>query len=222
MIAINTLGSLYVLENGDTIHSVADLKGKTVYATGQGANPEYILNYILQKNNLKVGTDVKIEFKAEHAELATLMAEGECVIGMLPEPNVSSAMAKNPNLRIALNLETEWRALNNNNGLAMGCVIVRTEFLEEHPDKVADFIAKLEASINFASSDPIAAGSLCEKYGIVPSATLASQAIPNCNLAFIDGADMKGAIENYFNVLHAANPQSVGGAIPDEAFYYIP
>lgn len=222
MLGINTLGSLYILENGNTINTIADLKGKTVYATGQGANPEYILNYILEKNNLKVGTDVKIEFKAEHAELATLMAEGECVLGMLPEPNVSSALAKNPNLRIALNLDTEWRALGNANGLTMGCVIVRTEFLAEHPDKVADFITKLEASINYAVSDPIGTGALCEKHGIVPSANLASQAIPNCNLTFIDGADMKGAIESYFTVLHTANPASVGGAIPDEGFYYIP
>ncbi len=222
MLAINTLGSLYILENGNTINSVADLKGKTLYATGQGANPEYILSYILEKNNLKVGTDVKVEFKAEHAELATLMAEGECVLGMLPEPNVSSALAKNPNLRIALNLDTEWRALNNNQGLTMGCVIVRSEFLAEHPDKVADFMTKLGASIDFATNDALAAGTLCEKHGIVPSAALATQAIPNCNLTLIKGADMKGAIENYFTVLHTANPGSVGGAVPDEGFYYIP
>lgn len=223
MIAINTLGSLYILENGDTINSFADLRGKTIYATGQGANPEYVLNYLLEKNGLKVGTDVKIEFKGEHAELATLMAAGECVLGMLPEPNVSSAMAQNPALRIALNLNEEWNKVADEvSRLTMGCVIVRKEFLDAHPDEVARFITKLESSIKYANENATETGTLCEKYGIVPKAALATKAIPNCNLTLIKGADMKGAIEAYFGVLHTANPTSVGGAVPDENFYYVP
>lgn len=223
MIGINTLGSLYVLENGNTVNSFADLRGKTVYATGQGANPEYVLNYLLEKNGLKVGTDVKIEFKGEHAELAALMASGECVLGMLPEPNVSSAMAQNPNLRIALNLNDEWnKVADEGSRLTMGCVIVRNEFLTANPDKVTEFISKLEVSIKYAAENPTEAGTLCETYGIVPKAALATKAIPNCNLTFIKGADMKPAIEGYFNVLHTANPTSVGGAVPDEGFYYAP
>lgn len=223
MIAINTLGSLYILENGNTINSFADLKGKTVYATGQGANPEYVLNYLLEKNNLKVGEDVKVEFKAEHSELATLMASGECVIGMLPEPNVSSAMAQNKDLRIALNLNDEWnKVADENSRLTMGCVIVRNEFLQNYPDKVAEFLSKLETSVKYATENAADAGALCEKHQIVPKAALATKAIPNCNLTLIKGADMKPAIESYFNVLHTANPTSVGGAVPDEGFYYVP
>lgn len=223
MIAINTLGSLYILEKGNTINSVADLKGKTLYATGQGANPEYVLNYILEKNNLKVGKDVKIEFKAEHSELATLMAAGECILGMLPEPNVSSAMAQNSELRIALNLNDEWnKVADEASRLTMGCVIVRNEFLQNHPEQVKKFLTDLETSIKYAAENAAEAGTLCETYGIVPKAALATKAIPNCNLTFIKGADMKPAIEGYFNVLHTANPTSVGGAVPDEGFYYIP
>ncbi len=223
MIAINTLGSLYVLENGNTVNSVADLKGKTVYATGQGANPEYVLNYLLEKNGLKVGTDVKVEFKSEHSELAALMASGECVLGMLPEPNVSSAMAQNQSLRIALNLNDEWNKVSGDQSrLTMGCVIVRNEFLNQNPDAVKDFITRLEDSVRFASENAADAGALCEKHGIVPKAALATKAIPNCNLTLIKGADMKPAIEGYFGVLHTANPQSVGGAIPDDSFYYAP
>ena len=223
MIAINTLGSLYVLENGNTINSVADLRGKTVYATGQGANPEYVLNYILEKNGLEVGKDVTVEFKAEHAELASLMAAGECVLGMLPEPNVSSAMAQNKDLRIALNLNDEWnKVADQNSKLTMGCVIVRNEFLEAHPEQVKLFIDQLEDSINYAKENPAEAGALCEIYGIVPKAALATKAIPNCNLTLVSGADMKPAIEGYLGVLFAANPKSVGGAVPNEGFYFVP
>lgn len=223
MIAINTLGSLYILENGNTINSFADLRGKTIYATGQGANPEFVLGYLLEKNGLTVGEDVKVEFKAEHAELAALMAAGECVLGMLPEPNVSSAMAQNKDLRIALNLNEEWnKVADEGSRLTMGCVIVRTEFLEEHPEAVKTFLEKLDASIKFANENAADAGVLCETYGIVPKAALATKAIPNCNMTLIKGSDMKPAIDAYFKVLHAANSQSVGGAVPDEGFYYIP
>ncbi len=223
MLAINTLGSLYVLEQGDTVKSFADLRGKTLYATGQGANPEYVLNYLLEKNGLKVGEDVKVEFKAEHAELAALMASGACVLGMLPEPNVASAMAQNPNLRIALNLGEEWNKVSDENSrLTMGCVIVRSEFLEEHPAAVAAFMTELETSVKYAAENAAAAGALCEKHGIVPKAALATKAIPNCNLTFIKGSDMKPAITGYFDVLFTANKTSVGGALPDEGFYYIP
>jgi NitT/TauT family transport system substrate-binding protein len=151
------------------------------------------------------------------------MAAGECVIGMLPEPNVSSAMAQNPALRIALNLNEEWnKVADEGSRLTMGCVIVRKEFLDAHPDEVASFITKLEASIKYANENAADTGALCEKYGIVPKAALATKAIPNCNLTLIKGADMKGAIGAYFGVLHTANPTSVGGAVPDENFYYIP
>ncbi len=223
MLAINTLGSLYILEKGNTINSVEDLRGKTLYATGQGANPEYVLNYILAKNGLTVGKDVTIEFKAEHAELAALMAAGECVLGMLPEPNVASAMAQNPDLRIALNLNDEWnKVADEGSRLTMGCVIIRTEILDKYPQAVGNFLSELEASIDYAAKNAKDAGTLCEKHGIVPKAPLATKAIPNCNLTYIDGADMKPAIEGYFEVLFNANKTSVGGAIPDEGFYYIP
>lgn len=223
MIGINTLGSLYVLEQGNTINSVEDLKGKTIYATGQGANPEYVLNYILEKNGLVVGEDVKIEFKAEHAELAALMASGQCLIGMLPEPNVSSALAQNKELRIAINLNDEWNKVSDKESrLTMGCVIVRNEFLEEHPQKVTEFLKELESSVDYAVQNAADTGTLCEKYGIVPKAALATKAIPNSNLTLVKGKDMKPAIEGYYEVLFNADKTSVGGVIPDEEFYFVP
>ena len=221
MIAINTLGSLYILEQGNEINSITDLRGKTIYATGQGANPEYVLKFLLEKNGLKVGEDVKIEFKSEHSELAALMASGECVLGMLPEPNVSSAMAQNSNLRIALNLNDEWnKVADNDSKLTMGCVIVREKFLNENPKLVKQFLKDLESSINYAVDNPKEAGSLCETYGIVPKAALATNAIPNCNLTFISGKNMEKSIDGYLNLLYNSNPSSIGGELPGEEFYF--
>ncbi|MEG1846508.1 MAG: MqnA/MqnD/SBP family protein [Oscillospiraceae bacterium] len=217
MLNINTLGVLYLLENGNTINSINDLAGKTIYATGQGATPEYVLNYILEKNGLK--DKVKIEYKAQHAELATLMASGEVVIGMLPEPNVTSTIAQNKNVRIALNLTKEFEKVSGVS-LAMGCLVVRKDFAEANKAAIDTFMQEYKASVEYTKTNLDETSTLCETYGIIPKAAMAKMAIPNCNITFIAKADMKKMATENLTVLMNANPQSVGGAIPGEDFWY--
>lgn len=220
MLAITTYGTLYILANGDAIQSFEDLRGKTIYTAGQGANPEYILNYLLEQNGLVPGIDVTIEFKTEHAEVATLAAEGSAEIVMLPEPNVTSAMMKNADLRIALDLTEEWNKVSEGK-LAMSCFVVRSEFAEQDPEAVARFMADAKESVEFAVSDVPAAAAYCEALGIIPSAKVAEKAIPNCSFVFITGEEMKTTIQGYLQVLFDENPKSVGGAIPDDSFYFV-
>ncbi len=221
MLAVNTLGVLYIMENGNTIQSVADLKGKTIYSTGQGANPEYVLRYILTKNGIDPDKDVTIEFRSENDELATLLATGEAKIALVPEPNVTTVKAKNADLRVALDVNEEWdKASGGESKLMMGCVVARSEFIEEHPDAVDAFLKEYKASIEKAASDLEGTATLCEKYGIIPKAAVAKAAIPNCNLTYVDGDAMMDQIKGYFQVLYDANPKSIGGALPDDAFYY--
>ncbi len=219
--AVNALGVLYILEEGDTIHSVADLKGKTLYATGQGSTPEYVLNAILEKNGLTAGEDVTIEYKAEHDELSTLIASGEVALAMLPEPNVTAAMAKNENLRIALDLTTEWENLGLGT-LVQGCIVARDEFLQQNPQAMQTFLEEYAASVSFVNGDPAAAGEMVVAAGIMPQAALATKAIPNCNIVCIQGDEMKAMASSTLQVLYDANPKSVGGAMPDDGFYYLP
>ncbi len=222
MAAINTLGVLYMLENGDTIQSVKDLSGKTVYSTGQGATPEYVLNYILQQNGLD---NVEVEYMAEHAELATALASGEVSLGVLPEPNVTAVTMKNPDIRIALDLTQEWESAvkgtdKEGSVLAMGCIIARKDFIENNKAAFDTFLEEYKNSIDFVNSDTEDASVLVEKYGIMASAEAAKAAIPNCNIVYIDGAEMKDSITNFFDVLFHADNKSVGGKLPDEDFYY--
>ncbi len=218
--ALNTLGVLYILTNGETVESIQDLKGKTVYATGQGAVPEYALDYILQQNGLEVGTDVTVEYKAEHAELASLLIAGDASIAMLPEPYVTQVLSKNPDISVALNLTEEWeKAAGAESVLTMGCIVVRKEFAEEHKDALDAFLSEYEASISYTNSDPENASTLSEQYDIMPAA-VAAKAIPNCNIVYMDGSEMKEKVSAFFDVLFQANPQSIGGALPDDAFYY--
>ncbi len=217
MLAVNTLGVLYVLENGSAVNSMADLSGKTLYATGQGSTPEYVLSYLLEKNGL--AESVTVEYKTEHSELSTLMASGDVTLGMLPEPNVSAAMAQNENLRVALDLTEEWNKVSDA-PLVQGCIIVRKAFLTEHEGAVKAFLTDYAASAAYVNEHHKEAASLMEQYGILPSAGVAQKAIPKANIVCLTGDDMKAAATGMLQVLFDFNPKSVGGAVPDDGFYY--
>ncbi|HBT64356.1 MAG TPA: hypothetical protein DEB10_06830 [Ruminococcaceae bacterium] len=221
MLAASTKGVLYILENGNTVKKVSDLKGKTIYATGQGANPEFVLNYILTKNGLDPKKDVNIEFRTENDELSALLANGTAKIALVPEPIVTAVKAKKPELQVALNMTNEWDAVSGGESqLLMGCVIGRKEFVSQNPDAIEAFLAEYKTSIEKATSNIDASASLCETYEIIPKAAVAKAAIPRSGLTYIDGNDMMKQIKGYFEVLFAAEPKSVGGALPDDAFYY--
>ena len=221
--ALNTLGVLYVVENGESIQSVADLKGKTIYATGKGSTPEYALNYVLTQNGLTPGTDVTVEYKSEHTELATLLAAGEADLALLPQPFVTSVLTQNDQLRVALDLTEEWNKVSDGSVLTMGCIIVQKELVQEHPEALKAFLEEYKASVDFVNnSDNLEqAGALAEQYGIIAKAAMAQKAIPQCNIVFIAGEEMKAQVTGFFQVLFEADPQSVGGVMPDDGIYYL-
>ena len=222
--AVNTMGTLYVLENGDTINSIEDLKGKKIMVSGQGATPEYALKYILSANGIDPDQDVTIEYVAEHAELATLLASGNADIGLLPEPNVTSVLINNPDCRIALNLNDEWEKaaeLNGESGaLTMGCVIVQKDFAENYKDSVDKFLEEYKESIEYVNNNIEEAAQLCEKFEIIPKAAVAQKAIPTCNIVYLDGEEMIDAMEGYLEILYNYNPASIGGTLVGEELYY--
>ena len=218
IIALNTAGVLYILENGNAVSQVSDLKGKTLYAVGQGSNPEYVLRFILSRNGIDPDKDVDIQF-LDSAELTTRMATGEIEVCMLPVPAVTTVLTKNPSVRIALDLTDEWDKLNMGSKLTMGCVVVRTEFLKENKAAVLTFLREYQKSIEYVKANPAEAGQMCADFGIVPAAAIATKAIPDSNLIFVSGDAVRPYIEGYFQVLYDANPKAIGGAMPKDDFY---
>lgn len=215
---VNTLGVLYMLENGNTIEKVSDLNGKTIYATGQGSTPEYVLRYILEKNNIDPDKDVKIIFLPDHAELAAKLKAGEVSIGMLPEPQVTSATMGNDKTRIALDLTKEWDKVSDYQ-LIQGCIIVNNDFASKYPNALNKFLEEYKASVDYVNENVGEAANLVEKAGIVPKAAIAKKAIPNCNICLITGEEMKNSVKQMLDVLYQANSQSVGGKLPADDFY---
>ncbi len=221
VLAVNTLGVLSILENGDSIKSVADLRGKTIYTSGQGANPEYILRYVLEKNGLNPDKDVKIEFVADNDTLGTLVINGTAKVAMVPEPKATACLKSNASVKNVLNMTAEWSKVSGDTStLMMGCVVARKDFVQENPDTVAAFLAEYKTSINAVKADIPAAAQLCVTHGIIPKAPIAQAAIPNCNITFVDGAEMKTQLSGYLKVLFDYNPKAIGGGLPAEDFYY--
>ena len=224
VIAINTLGVLYIVENGETINSVEDLKGKTIYASGKGSTPEYALNYMLKSNGIDPDSDVTIEFKAEHTECVSALEADPDGVAMLPQPFVTVAQLSNEKTRIALDMTKEWEEASKANGssasLVTGVVIARSEFIDEHPEAVKLFLDQYEKSVAFTNENTEEAAGLIERYDIIKAA-VAKKAIPYCNIVCIKGSDMKEKLSGYLGELYNQNPEAVGGAEPSDEFYYI-
>lgn len=216
-LAVNTLGVLYICENGDTVKSVADLKGKTIYSSGKGATPEYALNFILKSNGIE--NDVNIEWKSEHSECLAALLANENAVAMLPQPFVTTAQMKNEGVRVAIDLNDAWDDLNLSSTLLTGIVVVRKEFAENNPDAVKDFLERYSASVKFVNENVDEAAELIGKYDIVPAA-VAKKAIPSCHIVCISGDEMKSKLSGYLQVLFEQLPASVGGAMPADDFYY--
>lgn len=219
LLALNTLGVLHILENGDTVKSLTDLRGQTLYATGMGANPEFVLDFLLTQAGLDPEHDLDIQWKtAEEAQ--ALMISGEAQFAMLPVPAATAVLIQNQDVRDALDLTAVWQELDAPGTFTMGCVAVRTAFAQEHPEAVAAFLEEYEASIRYVADEPDAAAQLMVDAGIVPKLPIAKAAIPQANLIFRSGEDLLD-IQAYYEVLWKADPASIGGSIPDDVFFYL-
>ncbi len=218
-LAVNTLGVLYILENGDTVKSAADLKGKTIFASGKGATPEYSLNFILKENGIDPEKDVTIEWKNEHAECLQSLLSTENSVALLPQPFVTTALKQNEGIRVALDLNDEWDNTGADSSLLTGIVIVRKAFAEQYPDAVNQFLDRYADSVGYVNNNVEEAAQLIEKYDIVKAA-VAKDAIPACHIVCVRGDDMKDALSGYLQVLFDADPQSVGGKLPADDFYF--
>ena len=220
MLAVNTYGVLSILEKGDTINSIADLKGKTIYSTGKGQNPEFILKHILTKNGIDPEKDVTINFVSSEDLVQKLMNKrSEVEIALVPEPAATTVMVNNADLRRALSINEEWSKVSDTQ-LMMGCVIALDSYVTANPEAVAKFLEEYEKSIKFAIENVDEAAKHCATYKITASEAIAKKAIPTCNLCYVTGEDMKTNVNGYLNVLSTANAESIGGAMPKDDFYY--
>lgn len=221
VIDINTLGVLYMVSGDNRIQSMEDLRGRTIYLTGKGTTPDFVLQYLLKEHGLTA--DVTLEYKSEAAEVAAVLTEMPEVIGVLPQPYVTAACMQNESLSVALDLTQEWAAVQGEGGssLVTGVTVVRNAFLEENKEAVDKFLGEHAASVAFVNEHVEEAAELVAAAGIIEKAPVAVKAIPKCNITYIDGVDMQTALSGYLEVLFTQDAASVGGSLPDDDFYYV-
>jgi len=218
--AVCLLGTLYILEDGEEIHSIEDLRGRTIFSTGRGTTPEFALNYILGQNGIDPMGDLNIEYKSEATEVAAAFAAEIISIGVLPQPYVTAVLAQNEKLRIALSLSDEWDKVGFGSALVTGVVLARNDFMEKRPGAMAAFMREFAASVEYVNENPGEAGEWIAALGIVANAQLAANAIPYCNIVCITGEEMVVKLSGYLEALYAQNPAAVGGALPNDGFFF--
>lgn len=216
--AVNTVNVLYIVERGSSISGIDDLRGRTLYATGEGAVPEYILRYILNGSGLTGDAAPKLQWCSDTAEALSYVAADENAVAMLPQPFVSAAKAKVGDLRAAIDLNDVFKKLSGSD-IVTGVVAVRTELAEAHPEAVARFMEEYSESVEYVLGHSAEAAALCEKYGIVGE-KIALAALPDCGITFLTGGDMKETVRSYLGILFDFEPGSVGGTLPGDDFYY--
>jgi len=216
MIAVNTLGVLFVLDATGEIETISDLEGRTINATGQGATPQFALEHILNEN----GINATIVYNTEHTELASLMIAGNVELGVLPQPFVTTVTMQNPDINVALDLTAEWEAVNSGSAFVQGAIVARQSFIEENPDAIVLFLQDQAESVAFVTNNVEEASQLTGRFDIIPP-PVALQAIPRSNLVHIIGDDMRPLVNSFLEVVYNANPQAVGGSLPDENFFFV-
>lgn len=219
VLAVNTLGVLYIVENGERVQTIADLKGQTIVAAGKGSTPEYALRYLLSENGIDPDADVTIDWKSEHSECVAALAGGQASIALLPQPFVTVAQSKIEGLRMALDLTEEWDRLDNGSTLITGVIVARRSIVEEKPAAVDAFLKDYAESVDWVNANTADAAALIGEYGIVDAA-VAEKALPYCNIVCITGAELLEKLPGYLSVLYNADPAAVGGAMPDNSFYF--
>lgn len=214
--AVNTLGVLYVVANGEklAISSLSELDGMTVYCPEQ--NPAFIFKAICDAHGVNAKIDTTY---AKPEELRDALVNGIVDIAVIPEPMVTIAKSKNNKLVTAIDLTDEWEKAYGEHTLLQGCVVVRTEWADSHPKELEEFLADYKASIEFTSSNLKDASVLVAEAGMVGAAPVAEKAIPKCNIVYIDGEQMARSLDVFFAKLYATDPKAVGGALPDSGIY---
>lgn len=219
---INTLGVLYIIETGDKINSVEDLRGKTIYSTGYGTTPQYTLNYLLDLYGIIPDEDITIEYKTEATEVAAILSNTDDAIAMMPQPFITTVMMNNDKVRIALDIEEEWqKASDGQDSVVTGVVVVREEFIEEYPEAFETFMKEYKESVDFVNANVEEAAKFVDKFDIFKE-EVARRAIPYCNITLIRGQEMKDRVRVYLQALYGQNPEAIGGKMPEDKFYYIP
>lgn len=218
--ATSIWGVMYIVSSGEKVESVTDLKGKTICLSGKGNTPDIALRYILEANKLDPEKDVKLEYIAEHSEVAAKFVSGLVKHVLLPEPFATGAIMKLKGAKTTVDLQKEWAKASGNSEFPQTCLVVRSEFAKNNPDVVQNLLNRYKESIDWVNANLDEAGKLVEKNNLGLNAVAVKMSIPRCNMKYVSAEDSKNAVNLFLGVILKYNSQFVGGKLPGENFFY--
>ncbi|OFY52394.1 MAG: hypothetical protein A2X22_00490 [Bacteroidetes bacterium GWF2_49_14] len=222
VIAIPVWGTLYLFGSDTTIKTWQELKGKTVHLMGKGATPDILFRYLLGRQGLTPGGDVKLDYTfPTHVDLSNAVIAGKAELAVISEPLVSLAEARNPAIREIMDLNREWAlAVPESPTLPQTAILVRTDFARGNPGLLSVIMEAWNRSTQYVNSQWSEAASRIAFNRILPDSAIAVRSIPRCNLLFRYAREIRPVIDAYLKVFLTFNPDAIGGQMPDEAFIY--
>ncbi|MDR1637291.1 MAG: ABC transporter substrate-binding protein, partial [Treponema sp.] len=218
--AVIGTGMLNLISAEPAVQSIAGLKGRSVEVAGQGATPDYVFRRILMTQGLKPDVDVIFGYSLAYPEIAQSLIAGRISLALLPEPFATMARSENPNLRVIGNIQDEWVKAGGEGNFPMTALVLDGDWALSHPQGVAALLGALKASIEWVVANPAGAGALVEKHGLGLRAPVVAAAVPRSNYVYIPAAEARSSLESLYQVFLEFAPQSIGGALPKDDFYY--
>lgn len=220
IMSITALNSLYLVEKGDIIKKLSDFKGKTVVTSGKGTVFDYYLLYVLKESGIDPETDITIRYLDTYDDVVA-DAKGENSSGLCVVPcNYACEILYAEKGYDTVESFTNILKLKTEMVFAAECLAVRTEYLEAHPDLVEEFLDFADMSATFITSSARAGLYLIDaKLFADEEKALAN--VFNCNPVCIQGDELVTLASENLKFLYELDPDSVGGALPDENIYYV-
>lgn len=217
--AIPVWGTLYLFGH-ERIDSWKDLKGKKIHLMAKGMTPDIMFRYLLKQHNIDPIKDVDLDYSfPTHIELANAVASGKAKLGVISEPLVSMVMAKNEKVQPLFSLNKEWKKATKKE-IPQTALLVHKKLASQNPELINSFLSEYEKSVNWVNANPKQAASLIVKHNILNDTQVAEQSIPRCNMFFKNIRETQNQVHEYLNIFYDMNPKTVGGKLPDEAFYF--
>lgn len=212
-------GMVSFLTSDPAVRSLADLRGKELHVAGQGATPDYLIQKLLSRAGLDPSKDLRLSYSLPYPEMAAALAGGKIQYAILPEPFATLALAANPSLRSPIDLGSLWKTATGQASYPMTALVMSARFAKEQPAVARALLEAVNASITWVKANPAAAGLLVEKNDLGLKAAIAEKAIPRSAYVFVDAPAARPSVEALLRVFLDLAPASVGGKLPEDAFY---
>lgn len=209
-----TWGNFYLFASTPEPFHLQNLQDKIIVSFGQNQISDIILKYILQENGIVAG----FQYVDSAAAAAQIALSDSSRIVLTAEPthsNLTTSIA----VHSSFDLQAEYARLTGSDSYPQAGLFLKKSLSKA---KKAELIEAFQASIAYWEDALEDAADLAVTldYGIAKSVLLT--AIPRSRIRFESAMESRADLETLFAMILTRQPALIGGALPDDDFYYLP